>query len=84
MVGGAGGVFDNGQAALNNSVKVSPNSARRVGVDPESGEIVTFQESHHGTGIFHGYATPWSALRGDQRSALIKSGKVSPGGRINN
>lgn len=42
-----------GQAALDNSIKIKSTSSRRVGVDKANGEIVVLDE--HLAGRFHGH-----------------------------
>lgn len=45
----------NGQAALDNSVAVSDNSTKRIGVDVENKEVVRLMENGSGTKEFHGH-----------------------------
>jgi hypothetical protein len=72
----------NGQAALDRSVQIKPTSTRRVGVDAESREIVIFDETHPGQGIFHGHVRSWSELRPEMQNALRRAGLVDGRGRI--
>ncbi|MDC6711025.1 S-type pyocin domain-containing protein, partial [Leclercia adecarboxylata] len=44
---------ENGQEALDNSVQVKPTSPRRIGVDPQTKEIVIFDRT--GGDIYHGH-----------------------------
>ncbi len=69
----------NPQSALNQSHQISPNSPRRIGVDPVSGEIVVF---HHTTGnVFHGHLRNWGNISPAMRNALIRNGVFTPKGR---
>jgi hypothetical protein len=45
----------NGQNALDASVQIKDSSSPRVGIDYQTGEFVVFDETHPGTGIFHGH-----------------------------
>ena len=72
----------NGQEVLNNSIQVSPNSSRRVGIDRTNREFVVFHETHPGTGIFHGFSVSWNNLRPVMRNVLINSGQVNRRGKI--
>ena len=72
----------NGQAALDNSTQVSPNSPRRVGVDEKSGEIVIFDETHPGERVFHGHVRSWDELSQAQKNALVKAGLTNRRGKI--
>ncbi len=72
----------NGQAALDSSVGVGPNTARRVGIDYEAGEFTVFDETHPGQGIFHGHVRPWSLLDPKMQNALIRAGMANRRGVI--
>lgn len=71
---------ENGQEALDNSVQVKPTSPRRIGVDPQTKEIVVFDRT--GGDIYHGHVRPWEKLHQDMKNALIKSGKTDAKGNI--
>jgi len=70
-----------GQAALDNSVQVKDTSAQRVGVDAANDEIVVFDETHPGQGIFHGHVRQWSDLNISQQNALRRAKLVDKKGR---
>jgi hypothetical protein len=72
----------NGQAALDRSVQIKPTTTRRVGVDAKSQEIVVFDETHPGQGIFHGHVRSWGELRPEMQNALRRAGLVDGRGRI--
>lgn len=69
-----------GQAALDNSVRISNASSRRVGVDRKNKEIVIFME--HLPGVFHGFAVGWKDLERNVQRLLQKLGLVTARGRI--
>jgi len=71
---------ENGQEALDNYVQVKPTSPRRIGVDPQTKEIVVFDRT--GGDIYHGHVRPWEKLHQDMKNALIKSGKTDAKGNI--
>ncbi|MEM8875621.1 MAG: RHS repeat-associated core domain-containing protein [Planctomycetota bacterium] len=79
-----------GQFALDNSVQISPNSPRRIGVDPDNNEIVildrtgnTIRDGHVIGGSFHGHVRSWDQLSTAQRNALQRLGvSVSRSGEI--
>lgn len=71
---------ENGQEALDNSVQVKPTSPRRIGVDPQTKEIVVFDRT--GGDVYHGHVRPWEKLHQDMKNALIKSGKTDAKGNI--
>ena len=79
---GVGAQPTNGQSALTRSVQVSETSARRVGVDAGSGEIVVFDETYPGQCIFHGHVRAWDQLTQKMQSALYKAGLTDLKGRI--
>src|SRR2546422_23007 len=69
-----------GQAALDNSVRVTETSSRRVGVDRKNKEIVIFME--HLPGVFHGFVVEWNDLERNVQRRLQKLGLVTSRGRI--
>ncbi len=71
-----------GQKALDNSVSIGPNTPRRVGVDPTNGQIVVFDETHPGKGIFHGHVREWGDLSTQMQNALVNDGQMSRRGNI--
>lgn len=73
-----------GQTALEHSAQIKPTSTRRVGVDAKNNEIVIFDETHPGTGVFHGHVRSWDELRTDPviQNALKRAGLVDSRGRI--
>lgn len=71
---------ENGQAALDNSVRVKDTSTRRVGVDKANGEFVVLDE--HLPGKFHGHVRKWGDLSNQMQSALRKAGLVNARGKI--
>jgi hypothetical protein len=79
--GNIGAEPTNGQAALDNSVPIKGTSTRRVGVDPTTGEIVVFDETYPGKGVFHGHVRSWDELTQEMKNALIKAGLVDKKGR---
>ena len=70
---GIGDAPTNGQAALSNSVQVKDTSPRRVGVDPNTGQIVVFDETHPGQGRYHGHVRTWDELTQDMKNAVAAS-----------
>ncbi|HTN87933.1 MAG TPA: SpvB/TcaC N-terminal domain-containing protein [Sorangium sp.] len=78
-----------GQAALDTSVGIGENTARRVGIDYDTGEFVMFAETYPGrTGLggapreFHGYVQTWDELPQNAQNALYKSGMVTRRGKV--
>jgi RHS repeat-associated protein len=74
----------NGPGALDNSVQVKESSPRRVGVDPENGDIVVMDKTrthNNGDEEFHGHVRCWCDLHNDQQAALKKSGLVNLKGK---
>ena len=69
-----------GQAVLDNSVRVTETSSRRVGVDRKNKEIVVFME--HLPGVFHGFVVEWNDLERNVQRRLQKLGLVTSRGRI--
>ncbi|NDZ79100.1 hypothetical protein G3I19_11345 [Streptomyces sp. SID10853] len=70
------------QETLENSISFNPNTTRRVGTDPETGEFAVFDETHNGTGIYHGHVRQWGELSQQMQSALRKAGRVTAKGKI--
>ncbi len=64
----------NGQLALNNSVSYKPTTLSRVGIDPDTGDIVVFDYTNDGT--YHGHIETWQQLDQDQKNALYNDGFV--------
>jgi hypothetical protein len=74
---------DDGQAALNRSAPVSPETTtRRVGVDAANDEIVVFDGTHAHSGRFHGHVRTWNELSPRQQVALRRGGLTDRRGRI--
>ena len=69
-----------GQAALDNSLQLSENSSRRVGVDKGNQQIVMFME--HLPGVFHGFLVEWRDLEPRAQRLLQHIGLVTSRGRI--
>lgn len=67
-----------GQEALDNSVPISPNTTRRVGISDD--EIAVFDETT--TGVFHGHVRSWDELSEPMKAALRKAGMVTKKGKI--
>ncbi|WP_309244900.1 T7SS effector LXG polymorphic toxin [Bacillus sp. WMMC1349] len=67
-----------GQAALNNSVSIGPNTNRRVGIS--HGEIVILDQTN--PGVFHGHVRSWNELNPQMQSALRKAKLVNKKGKI--
>jgi len=78
---GIGDAPTNGQAALSNSLQVNATSPRRGGVDPETGQIVVFDETHPGQGIYHGHVRTWDELTQEMKKALQRARLVYRRGR---
>jgi len=79
---GIGDAPANGQATLDNSVQVKSTSPRRVGVDPATGEIAVFDETHPGQKVFHGHVRTWDQLTQEMKNALQRAGLVDKRGRL--
>jgi hypothetical protein len=47
-----------------------------------SSEIVVFDETHPGKGVFHGHVRPWDQLTTEMQKALVEAGKVTKKGKI--
>src|SRR5581483_6049417 len=69
-----------GVAALNNSVLISENSTRRIGIDPTTDQIVVLADSNDGT--YHGYVCTWNQLNQQMQNALQQDGLISSTGRV--
>lgn len=75
----------NGQKALNNSVQITENSPRRIGIDTENKEFVVLDRTNinvDGSETFHGHVRSWKELRSEQQNALIRDGRVNRKGKI--
>ncbi len=70
----------NPQETLDNSVRVSENSSRKVGADKATGEFDVFDE--HAAGKFHGHSRVWEELTEAMKSALIKEKITNHKGKI--
>ena len=70
----------NGQEALDSSVQITKNSARRIGIDDGNNEIVVFPRTVGN--IFHGYVEDWEALQPAMRRALRDAGLTDRSGNI--
>lgn len=65
--------------ALKNSVKVSENSDRRIGVDVKNEEFIVFDKTRSKSdgGIeYHGHVRNWNDLHPDQQRALHRAGII--------
>lgn len=67
----------NPQRQLDESVPVGPNTTRRVGADPETGEFSLFDETYPDSDIFHGHARTWDSLNDKMKNALADSGRAN-------
>jgi hypothetical protein len=72
----------NGQGALDSSVGIGPNTARRIGIDKENDEFVVFDETLPGKGEFHGHVRTWEGLNQQMQNALYQSGLVNRKGKM--
>ena len=70
----------NGQETLTYSLQLKSTPTRRVGVDPDAGEYVVFDQTS--AGIFHGHVRSWSELDNLMRRTLISAGMVDRRGNI--
>ena len=70
----------NPQEALDTSIDISENSARRVGIDYETGEFAVFDQ--HLPNRYHGHVRSWSELSPKMRAALREAGMVTKKGKI--
>ncbi len=78
-----------GDAALNFSFDISPNSDRRIGIDVKHGEFVVFDrtgdtvvDKQAAGGVYHGHVRTWDELEAPMRRVLIdhdvvKKGKIN-------
>lgn len=71
-----------GQAALDNSVQIKDTSPRRVGVDAANKEIVIFDDTHPGKGVYHDHTREWCELTDDIENALSGSGRTNRRGTL--
>jgi hypothetical protein len=71
---------NNGQAALNNSVSIGPNTNRRIGIDTTSDEIVVIDDTNDG--MYHGHVRTWNQLTQEMKTVLLQDGFISKTGRI--
>ena len=69
-----------GQAALDNSVRMSETSTRRIGVDRANEQIVMLME--HLPGVFHGFVVEWGDLESKVQRRLRNLGLVTSRGRM--
>ena len=70
----------NGQKVLDSSVQVKPTRPRRIGVDPENGEIVVFDQTIGNE--YHGHTRNWDELRSEMQNTLKDHGLVDKKGTI--
>ncbi|AIL66132.1 hypothetical protein NOVO_09090 [Rickettsiales bacterium Ac37b] len=71
---------------LKNSVKISDNSDRRVGVDVEHKEFVIFDKTRNlpdGDSVYHGHVRSWSGLEQSQKNALFEAEMTDLKGKVN-
>jgi len=76
----------NPQAVLDNSVRIGPNTQRRIGYDPQAHEISIFDRDRdwwdvwdedgqfQRCGIYHGHVRDWNQLDSQMKRALIDAG----------
>ena len=67
-----------GQKALDNSIQVSNNSPRRIGVS--QGEFVVLDQTS--PGVYHGHVRSWNQLETGMKNALVKGGLANRHGKI--
>ena len=72
----------NPQESLDNSFELPGNTTRRIGADKSVGEFNIFDETHPGTGIFHGHSRSWKELSQNMKNVLIENGIVTRKGKI--
>ena len=70
----------NGQIALNNSVSIADTTTRRIGIDPNTDEIVVIDDTN--TGKYHGHVRTWDQLTQAMKNALVEDGLIDKKGRI--
>jgi RHS repeat-associated protein len=73
---------DSGQAALDNSLQVKENSARRIGIDYDRGQFVVLDQTYPGRPIFHGHYRTWAQLDNKMKAVLQRWGMVNRRGEI--
>ncbi|MCM1315467.1 MAG: hypothetical protein NC244_08885 [Alistipes senegalensis] len=67
-----------GQAALDNSLPIGPNTKRRIGIS--NGEFVVLDNTIGN--IFHGHVRPWKKLSQTMQAVLKRAGLVNKKGKI--
>jgi hypothetical protein len=76
----------NGQTALDNSVQIKDTSTRRIGVDPETNEIVILDRTgslpNGAGGSYHGHVKTWKKLSPELKKLLTKEGMTDKKGNI--
>lgn len=70
----------NGLRALDNSVTYSSTSPRRVGIDPDTGQIVVLPQTSGD--VYHGYVVSWNQLTPQMQNALYNNGLITKQGNI--
>ncbi len=71
----------NAQETLELSVQIKETSSRRVAYNPSTGQFAVFDETHNGTGIYHGHVRSWDELTQDMQNSLVNSGVVDRKGK---
>ncbi|MFI1461234.1 hypothetical protein [Nocardia carnea] len=71
----------NPQHTLDNSVRFSDETTRRVGYDPTTGEFAIFDMTFDQTGIYHGHKRTWEQLSEEQQNGLVNAGIVDKKGK---
>jgi hypothetical protein len=71
-----------GQDALDNSLSISENTTRRVGIDYSADRFLVFDETYPGEGVFHGHYRDWSELTQQMQSVLRRAGMSSGRGAV--
>ncbi|MCB0082687.1 MAG: RHS repeat-associated core domain-containing protein, partial [Caldilineaceae bacterium] len=77
---GIGNAPQDGQGALDNSLQVTGNSPRRVGVDRANNQFVVFDQTREG--IFHGHVRSWQQLTDQMKNTVRNAGYVNWRGLI--
>ncbi|MFD8384815.1 putative T7SS-secreted protein [Streptomyces sp. NPDC059679] len=72
------------QGTLEKSILFNPNTSRRISANYETGQFAIFDETHNGTGIYHGHVRTWDELNDKMQAALRKAGLVTAKGKIIN
>lgn len=67
-----------GQAALDNSIPLGPNTDRRIGIS--NGEFVVLDKTSDG--LYHGHVRSWDELTPKMQAVLRKAGLVDKKGNI--